>query len=101
MGDEMDPTFGHPLWIAYGALLVVGGFLLFRWARRLGAPGRAAAAQRDASVGKILKGQKASKPAGPGSFRRAMSQFFGIVGFLMILTGLMAIFLGIFYVGNT
>jgi hypothetical protein len=29
-----------------------------------------------------------------------MSQFFGIVGFLMIIAGLMAIFLGIFYVGS-
>jgi len=96
----MDPTFGHPLWITSGVLLVIVGFLLFRWARRLGAPASSVPAQRDASVGKILKGQKSSKAAGPGSFRRAMSQFFGIVGFLMILAGLMAIFLGIFYVGS-
>jgi len=93
----MDPTFGHPLWITSGVLLVIVGFLLFRWARRLGAPNRNAATSRDASVGKILKGQKA--PA-TGSFRRAMSQFFGIVGFLMIIAGLMAIFLGVFYVGS-
>lgn len=96
----MDPTFGHPLWITSGVLLVIVGFLLFRWARRLGAPDRNTAAQRDASVGKILKGQKNPKAAAPGSFRRAMSQFFGIVGFLMILAGLLAIVLGIFYVGT-
>jgi hypothetical protein len=95
----MDPTFGHPLWITSGVLLVIVGFLLFRWARRLGAPDRNAA-QRDASVGKIFKGQKNSKASAPGSFRRAMSQFFGIVGFLMILAGLLAIVLGIFYVGT-
>lgn len=97
----MDPTFGHPLWIGSGVLLVIIGFLLFRWARRLGAPDRNATAQHDASVGKIFKGgQKGPKSSAPGSFRRAMSQFFGIVGFLLIITGLMAIFLGIFYVGS-
>lgn len=100
MGDEMDPTFGHPLWVASGVLLVIVGFLLFRWARRLGATAQTAPVQRDASVGKIFKGQKSSKAAGPGSFRRAMSQFFGIVGFLLMLAGMMAIFLGIFYVGS-
>lgn len=100
MGGEMDPTFGHPLWIASGVLLVFVGFLLFRWARRLGAPARSAAGQRDANFGKILKGQAGAKAPPPGSFRRAMSQFFGIVGFLMMLAGLMAIFLGIFYVAS-
>jgi hypothetical protein len=97
----MDPAFGHPLWISSGVVLIVVGFLLFRWARRLGSSDRVAAAQREASAGKIFKGgQKPPKSSASSNFRRSMSQFFGIVGFLMIIAGLMAIFLGIFYVGS-
>ena len=28
----MDPTFGHPLWIFVGAVLVLVGLWLFLWA---------------------------------------------------------------------
>ena len=94
----MEPTFGHPLWISSGVVLVIAGFLLFHWARLLGARDQIANAQRETSAGQILKGKKTSKSSAAGNFRRAISQFFGIVAFLMIIAGLMAIFLGIFYV---
>jgi hypothetical protein len=101
----MEPTFGHPLWISSGVLMVVVGLLLFRWARRSKAADQIASATREAAVDKLIKGQKgssqaASKKLAPHYFRRAMAQLFGIIGFLLIIAGLMAIFLGIFYVGS-
>lgn len=85
--------------------MVVIGFLLFRWARRSNAAEQIASATREAAVDKLIRGQKgspqaASKKLAPHYFRRAMAQFFGIIGFLLIIAGLMAIFLGIFYVGS-
>jgi hypothetical protein len=101
----MEPTFGHPLWISSGVLMVVIGYLLFRWARRSNAAEQIANATREAAVDKLIRGQKSSaqassKKLAPHYFRRAMAQFFGIIGFLLIIAGLMAIFLGIFYVAS-
>jgi len=96
----MDPTFSHPLWISSGILMIVAGLVLFLWARRLGASNGSSNATRGAAAGQIFRGQKSSKPAAPGSFRKAMSQLFGIIGFLLMIAGLMAIFLGAFYVGS-
>jgi len=102
----MDPTFGHPIWIAAGVLLVLAGFGLFRWAARNNASGEIAAATTEAAINKLLK-KSPDRNAGGSSalakkraiaqFRHAMSQFFGIVGFLLILAGFMAALLGIFY----
>lgn len=101
----MEPNFGHPLWISSGILLMVVGFLLFRWARHDDAAERIATATREAAVNKLFKGgggpqKSAPQQLGKHHFRRAMAQFFGIVGFLLIVAGLMAAFLGIFYVGG-
>lgn len=101
----MDPAFAHPLWISSGVLMVVVGFLLFRWARRSTAAETIASATRQAAVDRLIKGEKRSGQAAPQKlaphyFRRAMAQLFGIVGFLLIIAGLMAIILGIFYTGS-
>ena len=103
----MDPTFGHPLWIFVGAVLVLVGLWLFLWAT-----GRVAAPQSKGSSGSIFRRRK-SQPNAPSTattnatpsktasnFRRAMSQLFGIIGFLMIIAGLMAAVLGVFYPGE-
>jgi hypothetical protein len=99
----MEPTFGHPLWISSGLLLMLAGFLLFRWARRGDPSTTIAVATREATVRKLFgggrKGPRDSHNLAPHYFRRAMSQLFGIIGFLLVIAGLMAVFLGIFYVG--
>jgi hypothetical protein len=100
----MEPTFGHPLWISSGLLLMLAGFLLFRWARRRDPSATIAVATREATVRKLFGGGRKdaaqrSPNLAPHYFRRAMSQLFGIIGFLLIIAGLMAAFLGIFYVG--
>jgi hypothetical protein len=105
----MDPTFAHPKWIVAGILLILGGLWLFRWAQRNNAAAEITAATTEAAINKLLKNPAAKVPAGSPSpakkraaanFRNAMSQFFGIVGFLMMIAGLISIVLGIFYVGG-
>ncbi len=102
----MDPTFGHPHWIVAGVLLILVGFWLFRWARRNNASAELKAAATEAAVNKLLKNSASKAPAASSTtaknraaanFRNAMSQFFGIVGFLMIIAGLVAVVFGIFY----
>jgi hypothetical protein len=101
----MDPTFGHPLWIFAGVALVLVGVWLFHWATRsdTDATGR----------GKLRSLFRRGQPNAPSTaatnappsrtatnFRRAMSQLFGIIGFLLIIAGLMAAVLGVFYPGE-
>lgn len=102
----MNPTFAHPLWIVAGLLLILGGFWLFRWARRNDTRGAIAAATAEATINKLRKkpGPAASghpKDAAGSSartrFRNSMAQFFGIVGILMVLAGLVAMTFGVFY----
>jgi hypothetical protein len=104
--DPMEATFGHPLWISSGLLLMLAGFWLFRWASRNSATGEIANATKEVAINKLLKGSQ-SREASPASknlpahnFRRAMSQLFGIIGFLLIIAGLMSVLLGIFYPGE-
>jgi hypothetical protein len=102
----MDPTFSHPLWITSGILLTLAGFWLFRWARQNSAANEINLATREAAVQKLLKTPGAKSPAdaakkrASANFRNAMSQFLGIVGFLLIIGGLTSIVLGIFYTGG-
>jgi hypothetical protein len=102
----MDPTFGHPQWIVAGILLILGGFWLFRWARQNDRSAQLAAAEVDATLNKLRKkssaqgNSAATPPAGKVAavrFRNSMAQFFGIVGILMILVGLVAMVFGVFY----
>lgn len=98
----MDPTFGHPKWIVAGVLLLLAGLWLFRWASRNNSADEVAAATTEAAINKFLKKGAAGSPApakkrAMAQFRHAMSQFIGIIGFLLILAGLMAALLGVFY----
>jgi len=99
----MEATFGHPLWISSGLLLMLAGFWLFRWANRNSATGEIANATKEVALNKLLKGSQgreaspASKNLSAHNFRRAISQLFGIIGFLLIIVGLMSLLLGIFY----
>ena len=105
----MDPTFSHPHWIVAGLLLILAGFWLFRWSRRNNAAGEIAAATTEAAINKLLKNPAAKVPAGTQSpakkraaanFRNAMAQLAGIVGLLMLITGLVYAVFGIFYPGE-
>jgi magnesium-transporting ATPase (P-type) len=107
----MDPTFGHPLWIFVGAVLVLVGLWLFLWATGSNTTGRSASATEQGKLRGLFRRRK-SQPNAPSTaatnapskaasnFRRAMSQLFGIIGFLMIIAGLMAAVLGVFYPGE-
>lgn len=107
----MDPTFGHPLWIFVGAVLVLVGLWLFLWATGSDAAGRSAGSTERGKLRGLFRRGK-SQPNAPSTaanatpsktatnFRRAMSQLFGIIGFLMIIAGLMAAVLGVFYPGE-
>ena len=108
----MDPTFGHPLWIFVGAVLVLVGLWLFLWATGSDTAGRSTDAAERGKLRGLFKRRKsqlnAPSPAATNAtpsktasnFRRAMSQLFGIIGFLMIIAGLMAALLGVFYPGE-
>ncbi len=52
----MEATFGHPLWISSGLLLMLAGFWLFRWANRNSATGEIANATKEVALNKLLKG---------------------------------------------
>ena len=49
----MDPTFGHPLWIFVGAVLVLVGLWLFLWAT-----GRSASANGAREAQKTLQARQ-------------------------------------------
>jgi hypothetical protein len=102
----MEPIFSHPLWVSSGALMILAGGLLIRWSGRNNVSDEIASATREAAVNKLFRGGRAA-PVEPGAkklpahhFRRAMSQLFGIVGFLLIIAGLMSALFGIFYEGS-
>jgi hypothetical protein len=104
--DAMDPIFAHPLWIVAGILLILVGLWLFRWGRQNDASAEIAAATAEAAFEKFRKksptkdAQKsafAAKPKAKVYFRNSMAQFFGIVGVLMTIAGIVAIVFGIFY----
>jgi uncharacterized membrane protein YraQ (UPF0718 family) len=108
----MDPTFGHPLWTFSGVALVLVGFWLFRWATSSNTSGRSASTAEQGKLRGLFRRRKsqADAPSTAGTnatpsktasnFRRAMSQLFGIIGFLLIIAGLMAAVLGVFYPGE-
>jgi hypothetical protein len=104
----MDPNFGHPRWIVAGVLLVLLGLWFFRWARRNNAAQAIANSTAEAAVKKLLKtpalsaeeSRSAAKRRASNNFRQAMSQLAGIIGFLLIMIGLMSALFGIFYPGE-
>jgi hypothetical protein len=101
----MQPTFGHPTWIIYGVLLFIAGIGFVRSAISH-SRGQITTAERRSLARRLFGGRGSpagvpsvaavNKPA-PSRFRRSMSQLSGIVGFLLVITGLMAALLGGFY----
>lgn len=110
----------HPDWVAIGLCMIVAGVWLIRWANRNNMASAIAGATAEAAIKAVRKGAhpempdaiktkfddvtsaptyagKAKKIAGYG-FRNAMSQLFGVVGFIMAVVGLMLTILGLFYV---
>jgi hypothetical protein len=105
----MDPTFGHPLWIFSGVALVLIGFLLFGWATSSDTAGQTADATGQGRLRKLFRRGQHTAPSTAATnarsktrtnFRRAMSQLFGIIGFLLIVAGFMAAVFGVFYPGE-
>jgi hypothetical protein len=104
----MNPTFAHPQWIVAGILLILGGFWLFRWARRNDSRAEIAALATEAAINKLRKKSpgrsqiKSATSAGGGAmarFRNSMAQLLGIIGLLMAMAGLVAMVFGTFYAG--
>jgi hypothetical protein len=112
-------SIAHPLWIALGLVMLLIGVWLIRWAARNNMASAISSATAEAAFNTIRKGGKfevpgevrarmddvrsaqgttgkAKKVAGY-AFRHAMSQLFGIVGFLLVTAGLVAIILGVYY----
>lgn len=98
----MDLGIAHPHWIVAGLLLLLGGFGLFRWARRNDSRAQIAAATTEAALNKLLKNSagKAPKPGTAALFRNAMAQFLGILGIVMMIAGLVLIVFGMLYVAG-
>jgi protein-S-isoprenylcysteine O-methyltransferase Ste14 len=109
----------HPGWVAIGLVLIGIGVWLIRWANRNNMAGQIAGAAAEAAANALRKGAhhempsaikakyddvasqptyagKAKKVAGYG-FRNAMSQLFGVIGFIATVIGLMLVVLGLFY----
>lgn len=112
-------AIAHPGWVAIGLVMIVIGIWLVRWANRNSMTSAIADATAEAAISAVRKrGRpdmpsdiktrfddvsgapsatgKAKKVAGY-AFRHAMSQVFGVTGFIMIVVGLMMTVFGIFY----
>ncbi|MFT3730126.1 MAG: hypothetical protein QM780_01705 [Hyphomicrobium sp.] len=100
----MDLTLVHPRWIVTGIILILAGLWLIRWARRNDGSAEISAATAEAAFDKLRKkpGQKSAPKPGLAAvrFRSSMAQFFGIVGTLMAIAGLVSIVFGVFYSGS-
>ncbi len=115
----MNFPLNHPGWIAIGIVLIVIGIWLVRWANRNSMTAAIADATAEAAFKSIRNraapempsaiktrlddvasaqstAGKAKKIAGYG-FRHAMSQLFGVIGFVTIVAGLLLAVLGAFY----
>ena len=109
----------HPSWVAIGLVLIGIGVWLIRWANRNNMAGQIAGAAAEAAAKALHRGAhsdmpsaiktkyddvtsqptytgKAKKIAGYG-VRNAMSQLFGVTGFITTVVGLMFVVLGLFY----
>jgi hypothetical protein len=109
----------HPGWAALGLAMILVGVWLIRWANRNNMAGAIAGATAEAAFKAVRKGArpevpdeikvklndvtsspsyagKAKKIASYG-LRNAMSQLFGVIGFIMVVVGLMLAVLGAFY----
>lgn len=109
----------HPGWVGIGLAMVLIGIWLIRWANRNSMTGAIADATAEAAFGAIRKRGRPDMPAGIKSrlddvagaptatgkarkiasytFRHAMSQVFGIAGFIILVAGLLLVVFGAFY----
>jgi uncharacterized membrane protein len=109
----------HPGWVALGIVMILIGVWLIRWANRNNMASVLSGAAAEAAIGAMRKGSHghvpgaikatyddvASAPTHAGKakkvtgyiFRNAMSQLFGVIGFIMVVVGLMLAVLGLFY----
>lgn len=115
----MTLALNHPGWIAIGIVMILAGVWLIRWANRNSMTAAIADATAEAAFKTIRKGAapdmpsaiktrlddvasapstagKAKKIAGYG-FRHAMSQLFGVVGFVLVVAGLLLAVFGAMY----
>jgi hypothetical protein len=119
MTDMALLSLTHPGWVAIGLAMIAIGVWLIRWANRNNMAGQIASATAEAAANALRKGAhhempsaiktkyddvasapgytgKAKKIAGYG-VRNAMSQLFGVIGFIATIVGLMLVVLGLFY----
>lgn len=109
----------HPGWVAVGFAMVLVGIWLIRWANRNSMTGAIADATAEAAIGAIKKRGRPDMPSEIRSrlddvagapttsgkarkvasyaFRHAMSQVFGIAGFVLLMAGLLLAVFGAFY----
>lgn len=104
----MTQSIAHPPWILAGLLMLVIGIWLVRWAARNDMTAAISQATAQSAIGALLrrpaksaKGRdakegNATKPVGYAA-RHAMSQLAGAVGFILIMAGLLAAVLGVYY----
>ncbi len=113
-------SIAHPGWIAIGVAMIAVGVWLIRWANRNNLNGVAVSAAAGAALSAARNRGRAAMPseiteryadvasasthtgkvkkiAGFG-LRHAAAQVFGIIGFIVVVAGLMAVVLGVFYV---
>lgn len=98
----MDLNFAHPKWVWVGTAMVLVGLFLVRWARRNNRERALSGAAAEAAVRALKKeGRPAGhrKAANKNTFRNAMSQVFGSVGFILLMAGLLTALFGIVYTG--
>ena len=115
----MALSMNHPGWIAVGLLMILAGIWLIRWANRNNMASAIAEATAEAAFKTVRKGAapdmpanikarlddvssaptktgKAKKIAGYG-IRHALSQVFGVAGFVVLVVGVMLVAFGAFY----
>lgn len=107
----------HPGWVAIGIVLIAAGIWLIRWANRNAMTGQIKAAAAEAASQALRRGSHDQLPSASGSadedtantrsskgnrvaaygVRHAMSQLFGVIGFIAAVVGLILVVLGAFY----
>ncbi len=99
----------HPEWIFAGIAAVLVGVWLIRWAARNNMAGQISGVTSDAAADSLRARGKAGaeqlrasekltrEKVARYSARNSMSQLAGVLGFILVMGGLMAIVLGVYY----
>ncbi len=90
----------YPSWLLAGLLLTAVGIWLWRWSSRHDTSSKLAEANAEATL-KALKGQQGEtreqkRERTKTSSLLDLTRFVGVVGFLLIMTGLLLMALGLF-----